>query len=71
MLFMDFLCKKCGHFYNAWTIANCGCGCGGKHEPYRGMQQGPKYVCAKCGFEYDAWTIVNSGCNCGGKHEII
>ena len=38
---MNYYCKKCGQSYDAWTIANGGCSKGGKHDPYRGMQQGP------------------------------
>lgn len=68
---MNFYCKKCGQPYDAWTIANGGCSKGGKHAPYRGMQQGPKYVCAKCGLEYDFWTIANCNCSRGGKHEVM
>ena len=68
---MNFYCKKCGLSYDAWTIANGGCSRGGKHDPYRGMQQGPKYMCAKCGFSYDFWTIANGNCSRGGKHEVL
>ncbi len=68
---MNFYCKKCGYSYDAWTIANAGCSKGGKHDPYRGMQMGPKYVCVKCGYSYDFWTIANCNCSRGGKHEIM
>ena len=68
---MNFYCKKCGLSYDAWTIANSGCSKGGSHDPYRGMQTGPKYVCAKCGYSYDFWTITNGNCNRGGKHEVL
>ena len=66
---MNYYCKKCGLSYDVWNIANGGKG--GKHDPYRGMQQGPKYECAKCGFSYDFWTIANGNCNRGGKHEVL
>ena len=68
---MNYYCKKCGQSYDAWTIANCGCSKGGKHDLYRGMQQGPKYECAKCGYSYDFWTIANGNCSRGGKHEVL
>lgn len=68
---MNYYCKKCRLPYDAWTIANCGCSKDGEHDPYRGMQLGPKYECAKCGYSCDFWAIANGNCCRGGEHVVL